>query len=281
LVDRKLAGILGISAILSTMLSIALFNPGPRAAVEIAVNSFPEELAWGGYSRPRFVTDLVATRDLPDLVVQYSVLKRVFPDLVTPWNQTESLADPHMNVLLLREVEEWLGTCGEQGLEVRPETHSLVVRVNGSDFQLLVLDYTDAFRVFGAGPAQLNSTDTVWAFFMGRDDSVVTYAGIRDFFFERLRMIYHLEVLGPGAEESYASDKVPPELGGGKPGLDQAPDSGTVHRRDLAEGERLHIAFDIVGERMPRHGGMLQLVSIGAGEVRTILANFMGASAGG
>jgi hypothetical protein len=279
--DRRLLGMLGIAAIVSTLVSIEIYRQEGQAPVEVAVNGFPANLPWGGYARPRFVTDLVATMDLPDIVVEYSMLKRVHPALAEPWGQVvRSGEDLAANVLLLVEVEAWLEAVRTRGLELRPKRREMAVKVNGTDAILHVVDYTEVFQAFGAGPGQLNTTDTVWAFLVDGSGNVLTYAGITDFFYDRLRMVYSLEISEPSGGESYASDTVPPELRDGKPPLDQAPAEGTVYVREVSEGDRVHIVFDLIGERMSVHEGMLQLVLVRTGLGESLLANFIGTSAG-
>ncbi len=281
MVDRRLAGVLGIATVLSTLVSIAIYRPQEMRAVEVAVNTFPANLPVSGYGRPRFVNDLVATTDLPDVVVAYAMLRRIGPDLARPWNQiSRSGEDLARNVLVLDALEDWLQRCRDAGLESSAVRREIRVRANGSDAVLHVSDYTQALENFGAGPDQLGTADTVWAFLVQGSGSVATYAGVSDFFLDRLNLVYSLEISHGTEAESYASDKVPPELRGQKPPIDQAPPTGVVHKQGLAEGDRLHIAFDLIGERMFRHDGLLQLVSIRTGLGEDVLVNFIGASSG-
>jgi len=279
MVDRRLAGILGISAILSTLVSIGIYRQVAGGAVEVAVNTFPANLPWAGYARPRFVTDLVATKDLPDLVAEYSMLKRVDPVLAKPWSQASHSPDGLAgNVMLLNQLEQWLERCRAAGLDLSADRREMRVRVNGSDARLHIFDYTRAYEAFGLGPAQLYATDTVWAFLVDDSGNVSTYAGIRDFFYDRLTIIYSLDISDRAGSESYASSKMPPELRGDKPGIGKAPAMGTVHRREIWEGDRIHVVFDLIGESMFRHEGFLQLIVIRTGLGESMLANFIGTS---
>ncbi len=277
--DRRLVGILAIAAILSTLVSIGIFQRKEEEPVRFAVNTFPENLPWAGYGRPRFVADIVATTELPDLIVEYSILKRVRPVLADPWNQTslpaENLAS---NILLLENTRAWIERCRRDGLEVSVKEREVPVRVNGSDAVLYVYDYTDVFKTFGLGPGQLNTTETVWGLLVDASGNVSTYAGIRDFFFDRLRIMHSLEVFDKTGKESYASKRMLPELRGGRPGIDAAPAMGTLHRRGLSEGDRVHIFFDLMAERMFRHEGFIQLIVTRTGFGETVRANIMGAS---
>ena len=149
---------------------------------------------------------------------------------------------------------------------------------NGSRANLYVFDYTDAYRALDLGLGQLNTTDTIWAIIVGSSGNVTTFSGIRDFFFNRLGIIYSLEISDGKDIQSYASPKMPAELRGEKPAMGLAPPIGTVHIRDVSEDDRIHVVFELMAERIFPHQGILQLVKIWAQQEEMVLVNVMGSS---
>ena len=280
--DRRLAGMLMISAVISTVLSIGLFEVGVDEAVRVVVNTFPENMPRAGYGRPRFILDLVADRDLPDVVLEYSILRKTNTDPVAPWNMTdatdwepEELFD---NVPILRETQAWFERCSREGLNLPIAVTKVPLEYGGNRAEMNILDYTDAFRALGLGPGQLNSTYMIWAIIVDQSGNVFTYSGIRDFFFDRLRIIHGLEIGDGKVTRSFASPKMPIELRGERPGMDLAPLLGTIHVRDVSEGDRIHIFLELMAERIFPHEGLVQLVTIRVGGEETKLVNVMGSS---
>jgi len=280
--DRKLAGILVVSTVVTTVLSFLFFEIGAEDAIQVLINTFPADLPRGGYGRPRFVLDLMANDDLPDLVVEYSILRKTHPALVRPWNQTNAAdwgpAELVGNIPLLMETQAWFQRCFEDGLELPVLISKRPLEYNGSQADLYIFDYTDAYRALGLGLGQLNTTDTVWAIVAGSSGNVSTFSGIRDFFFDRLGIMYSLEISGGRGNQSFASPRMPAELRGEKPGMELAPSIGAVHISDLNEGDRIHIVFELMAERIFPNQGMIQLINIWTGQEGRMLVNVMGSS---
>jgi len=274
--DRRLAGTLAISVVLSTMISLQILPRTEDEPAKVVVNAFPQNLPWGRHGTPRFVTDVVTTRNLPDLILRYSVLKRVHPALLHPWNET-SLPPEELwkNVQILEEMSKWLDRCTDEGLELPVAEEQIDVEQGKVRGDLYVLDYTDAFKTMGAGPGQLNGTSTVWAFLIDPSGNISTFAGIRDFFFERLRLVYSFEISDEHGSASFVSDRVPEELRRGAMGIGLIPPEGTIHAKDLTAGARIHVLFQTMSERMFVHEGILQLIEIETGYGRRTLANLI------
>lgn len=278
--DRRLVGILAMVVVASTVMSIVLFNFGPDELIQVLVNKYPEKIVRGGYGRPRFTLDLVATKSLPDIRVEYSILTKINPLLIKPWNQTDAARmgpdELAGNIPLLSETISWFERCALQGLELPVELIRETIEYNGSRADIHIYEFTDAYMALGLGLGQLNTTDTVWAIIVDDSGGVHTYSGIRDFFFDRLGIIYSFEISDGRGTESFASPRMPPELRENSPGLDMAPPFGSVHRRDVAKGDRIHIGFEIMAERIFPNEGFIQLVEISGGNSETILINPMG-----
>lgn len=280
--DRKLAGILAMVTVASTVLSFLFFEIGAEDEIQVVINAFPANLPRGGYGRPRFVLDLMANGDLPDLMVEYSILRKTHPALVKPWNQTNAAdwgpGELFGNIPLLMETQAWFERCFEDGLDLPVLISKMPLEYNGSQATLYVFDYTDAYRALGLGLGQLNTTDTVWAIVVGGSGNVSTFSGIRDFFFDRLGIMYSLEISDGKGNRSFASPRMPTELRGEKPGMGLAPSIGSVHIRDLQEGDRIHVVFELMAERIFQHQGMIQLINIWTGQERMMLVNVMGST---
>jgi hypothetical protein len=247
------------------------------------VNTYPENLPRAGYGRPRFVLDLMAVRNLPDVIVKYSILMKAHPELIKPWNETDvtyfnrwELAG---NIPLLMETQAWFDRSSRQGLGLSIITAEMQLEYRGSRSRMYIYDYTDAFRALGLGLGQLNTTDTIWAIIVDESSgNVSVFSGIRDFFYNRLRIMYSLEISDGEGTESYASPRMPPELRGEKPSLASGPPLGTTHSKDVTEGDRIHIFFELMAERIFPHEGLIQLVMIETGIEEMMLVNFMGSS---
>jgi hypothetical protein len=280
IMDRRLAGILTMVVILSTVISIVLFNFGPEELIQVLVNKYPDEIMRGGYGRPRFILDLVSTTSLPDVLVEYSILVKTDPLLVRPWNQTDAteleMDELTDNIPLLSETISRFDRCARQGLDLPIEFRGEVIEYNGSRANIYIYDFTDAYMALGLGLGQLNTTDTVWVIIVDDLGRVNTYSGIRDFFFDRLGIIYSFEIGDGKGTESFASPRMPPELRGKSPDLGMAPLFGTIHRRDVGKGDRIHILFEIMAERIFPNEGFIQLIEISVGNMDKILINQIG-----
>lgn len=259
MVDRRLVGFMASILVITTILSLLIFRVGEKDVVKILAQRTPSDIAGGVPGSPSYSIDLMAVRDLPDLVVRLHFLVNLSVPLVKPWNETtgRKLEDLVANFPRLEEIRTFLDSMRTQ-LGGEP-TYRILELEQGRAMYLF--DFTDTMAAI-TGQDTLTTVYTMYAFIVGDEPSVSVFGGYRDFFFSRDTVISAIKYTSPKESVCFRSKSTTGEetcltIG-------EAP-VGILHLHDLAAGERMHLEVTLDTLYMFGHGGIIQMVTTETG----------------
>ncbi len=259
MVDRRLAGFLAIILVITTLVSFLTFGIREKEVVRVLAQRTPSDIPGGVPGSPSYSIDLMAVRDLPDLVVRFHFLVNLSVPLVKPWNETtgRSLEDMIANVPRFRETKAFLDSMQAQ-LGGQPTYQVFELELGG---KMYLFDFTDAMAAL-AGEEILGSVYTVYALLVGEGGRVSTFCGYRDFFFSRNTVISSIRYTSPRESICFKSKSAPGE----EPcaSIAEAP-FGMLHFHDLSAGERVHLEVTLDTLYMFGHAGIIQFVTTETG----------------
>jgi len=258
-VDRRLIGFMAIILVITTILSFLIFRVGEKDVVKVLAQRTPSDIPGGVPGSPSYSIDLMAVRDLPDLVVRLQFLVNLSVPLVKPWNETtgRELEDLIANFPRLNEIRTFLDSMQTQ-LWGEP-TYKVLQLEQGRAMYLL--DFTDTMAAL-AGQDTLTTVYSMYAFIVGDGPSVSVFGGYRDFFFSRDTVISSIKYTTPEESTCYRSKSAIGEETCAT--IAEAP-VGILHLHDLAAGERMHLEVTLDTLYMFGHGGIIQIVTTETG----------------
>ncbi len=277
MVDRSLAGYVAIIIVITSVLTGIVFQVKQEEAVTVLAKRMPENIPGGRPGTPSYSFDLMATREVPELVVRsYFLVNLTNPQLMRPWNETEgrTLHDLIENLPRTSGAKAFLdrlsaltgNISGYRFFEVEPK----------SGRRLLVFDFTDAMEAL-AGPQRLGSLYTIYAFEPRPSGNVTVYAGLRDFFFRREKVISEIRYSSPSGQACYRS-KEAVALGE----CNQISDApvGILKFKDLRPGDKVHVEVRLSTLHMFGHRGLLHIVTTQTGYgPGPVISEFIGSRA--
>lgn len=267
--DRRFVGYVLIILVITTVISALIFRGGAEEEVRILSSRVPDDVPGGRPGSPSYSLDILAARDLPDLVVRFHFLVNLTGmPLSRPWNETDDRSFQGLvdNVPRIKELMENIDALEDGfGLGSLHEIHELEM----PDRTLHVIDFSGMMAAL-AGDAQLRTLYTLYAFSVSSEDVVSVLGGYRDFFVHRgdfattgYSVISEVRYRDPSGQVCFRSDEAPPsDEECGK--LLDAP-VGVLHFADLSADESVHIEVTLNTIRMFGHSGIIQVVATQTG----------------
>jgi hypothetical protein len=267
--DRRFVGYVLIILVITTVISALIFRGGAEEEVRILSSRTPDDVPGGRPGSPSYSLDILAARDLPDLIIRFHFLVNLTGmPLSSPWNETDDRSFQGLvdNVPLIQELIENLDAIQDSyGLGSLYEIYELEM----PDRILHVIDFSGMMAAL-AGDAQLRTLYTLYAFSISSEDVVSVLGGYRDFFVYRgdfattgYNVISEIHYRDPSEFVCFRSDEAPPsdeECG-------KLPDApvGVLRFADLSADESVHIEVTLNTLQMFGHSGIIQIVTTGTG----------------
>jgi hypothetical protein len=258
-VDRNLVGVIGIALVIATVISVITFQVREEDPIQLLAQQTPGSIPSRYPGSYRYSFDLIASRDLPDVLIRCYFLQRL-PDPVPiePWDiagsETGELLD---NIPLISQIKDYLDPLTSAPAK---ELDYRTYEVEDSGKRTVFIDFTDIIAAI-AGEHQLQHVYTIYALELGDGDdprNVSFYGGIRDFFFNRSALIAEISYSTPTESGTFRSETGGAPEAGTLP-VDKAP-MGEIHLHGLPEGQRAHFEVSFVIDRSFDHRGMIRLV---------------------
>ena len=256
-------GFVAVILVITTTISLIAFERGPKEALQFLSHRTPNSIVGGQQGSPSYSFDLMATRDVDDLVIRFNFMARQTEiALKEPWNRSLG-RDPEeliRNVPRIEKIKEALDAVANL---TGAETYH-VFQIGGQGRKIVTFDFTDAMLRL-AGPRQMGSVYTVYAFEVDDKGNVSVYAGCRDFFFRRETAIQSIKIKTPSAVMCFAGVE-----GMGAPGCEPISDAplGVVELARLKKGERVGVEVVLNSVYMFPHKGLLELITTESSEGR-------------
>jgi hypothetical protein len=249
--DRGLIGLVAIALVAATAISLLTFNVKEEERVRFAATQVPDEMGCGLRDTQHHSFDVMATTDLPDLVIRTGFLmKPQDHPMRDPWNMTGTMQ---------REVITGLldGLKDDTG----SERYSVIDIDDASGRKLNIVDVSDSMAVL-LGEDLLKDFSTIYALEEDAQGRLSFYRGPRDFFFDRDITITEIVVTRGGETQVYSSNENATKMGYAT--IAEAP-MGKIHLRDLSAGERIHVEVTVMTAGMPCHEGLIRVVRTDTG----------------
>lgn len=259
MVDRRLVGFMAIILVITTILSFLIFRVGEKDVAKILAQRTPSDIPGGVPGSPSYSLDVMAVRDLPDLVIRFNFLVSLSVPLVKPWNETagRKFEDMIANFPRLKEIRTFLDSMQTQ-LGGEPTYKILQFELGGT---MYLFDFTDAIAAV-AGEDTITTVYTMYAFIVGSEGTVSVFGGYRDFFFSRDTVISRITYTSPKESMCFRSKAAIGEEACST--IDEAP-VGILHLHDLAAGQKMHMEVTLDTFYMFGHGGIIQMISVETG----------------
>ncbi len=253
--DRRLIGFVATILVVTTLVTALMFQIREEEAVRFLAVRTPSDIPGGVPGSPSYSFDILAAKETPDLVIRsYFLFKLVEPVLDKRWNETSGreMDDLIANYPRLRETRQQLEALAEQaGIGSAYSIYEV-----GEGRKLKVLDFTDAIEAI-SGRTALLTTYTIYAFEVDQHGNVSIYAGYRDFFFDRNRLIAQIRYSTPSESRCFVGKEAVGVQGCGS--VNDIP-IGILHFSDLASGQKCHVEVTLNTMYMFGHRGLVRIV---------------------
>jgi len=264
--DRSLIGVIGISIVLSTVISLFLVIEQTDEGVTILSNDFPTR-PFDQERRFSYALSMMARRPLEEVSVRYISLDVIEVENTTTESTHEEtilINLPRIDALM-EEANSLDFTGGVEIWEGRVEwTNTTAHRTHELD--MYMYDFTDMMMSIAPGKAGVDATSTFVVWINQTNNSIFRYFEGGPFQFNGSLIIEDLVVT-----QNYESTRYSTE---GKPGtvedplpIGLAPMDGTVRFEDVEKDDRLSIDFTLTSParllfiRVYVNGGMKALLS--------------------
>ncbi len=256
--ERPLVGLAGIILVATTIATALVFEAGEEEAVRVIASQDPDVAGGGG--PPSYSLDLMAVKDLPDLVITLHFLAKIAqPVLHKPWNETMG-RDPEdlmENYPRLKTIETFLdGLAADLGQEPTYQLSEF------SDAGLVVVDFTDTIAAL-AGEDRLTTLHTIYAFCLDEEGNVTVYEGYRDFFLGRDRAVSEIKCSTTSETRCYRSERAGSSAVTCLP-IEEAP-LGIIKLRDLSADEIVSLEVTLDALNMLGRRDVLRLIRVQTG----------------
>jgi hypothetical protein len=265
LIDRGLLGFICIILVVATVLSILVFSHEDKDSIRVLASRTPANIAGSRPGTPSYSFEMMATRDLPDVVVKTFFLVRSSPPVSVPWADLSNVGVVELigNVPRLSEIKARLDNLtAASGLEAPYNILQFEPELGGV---LHLFDFTDAVEAI-AGADQIDDQYTAYAMLVDEGGRVTIYAGYRDFFFRRSSVITEVSYWTGNVSRCFRSRRAQGMLGSCET-MANAP-MGIIHLRDVVRNQRLRVDVSLDTYNMFGHSGILQIVTTETGMER-------------
>lgn len=262
MVDKRFIGFLAIILIVTTMISMIFFQIEEVEEVQVLARRTPENIPGGRPGTPSYSFDLMAVRDLPDLLVRCHFLVKIKdPILDKLWNETDGREVENL-IANVPRISRILSRLDGLGDELGEESTYETFEIEDRDRKLFVIDFTNTIAAL-AGEEQLKSQYTLYAFELDEYGNVSLFGGYRDFFFRRDTVINEIRYSTQTQSWCYQSERA---TGKGETcwPVSEAP-MGKIHLTDLPESGKMHLEVTIDTQNMFGHSGIIRIVETDTG----------------
>ena len=230
--------------------------------MRILASRTPSDIPGSRPGSPSYSFEMMATKDLPDLIIDTYFLVRTWPTTSRSWGEVEGreTLDVLGNIPRLSAIMQGLDRLGELFGQDPPYATYELDAAGGA--KLHVFDFTDAIGSLG-GQDCLDDQYTIYVVMIDDRDQFRVYAGYRDFFFRRETVITEVDYQAPGVSECFRSSRAIGGVASCKP-ITDAP-MGNIHLTDLETNDRIRVDVDLDTSEMFGHSGLLQLVTTETG----------------
>lgn len=262
--DRRFLGLLGISLVVSTVLTGITFNVKEEERVRFLASTMPSAVQCEEQATRVYSFEFMVTRELPDVRILCGLLiKRASIPGEIPWG-VDGLQRKALITHLLEELDDLAdGSPFYRVYEVQED----------SGTKLEILDFGDFLAAMG-GKDLLRTCDTLYAEEEDRSGNVSFYRGVRDFFFNSERTLLEVKYSSPGESRVFRSESLGTQAEGYPP-ISEAPLDG-IWLRNLVAGDRVRVEVKANTQNMPYwrllgeipfcHEGIIRLVVVETGQ---------------
>ncbi len=275
MIDRKVAGIAIISVTLSGLLVFSFAEEASEDPVEILTNEYPGILPSG---ESTIAISMAARHSIERLDIKSKMLTSSslsLDELIDPYmefNQSNTPYDVFGNVKRLEWYREELNDLG-----IEPRTINSTLNIEGSEFQMACIDYTDVIRYL-LGVEAMENIPLAYAVAMNGTGDYIWLEGGNEFFVRPTTNIKRLTYSNNENQTTYVPDDQLWE------GSDQLPISeaprGLLSFNSLDKDDTINIITTFEGRSVPSDPkspiAILQIIDIYVdGEVQDPIINLI------
>jgi hypothetical protein len=265
--DRRLVGFIALILVITTMISVALFRVEEEEPVRLLSHRTPQSIPGGRPGSPSYSFDVIATKALPDLILRCHFLRKLEDiPLAKGWNETQG-REPDDLIANAPRVRHLRAALENLSTDMDSDSYRMLeIDREGSGY-LVLFDFTDSAEIL-AGEEKLHTIYTAYGFEVKADGNVSVYAGYRDFFFDKDRIVTEIRMSTevPGAKlgsSCYRSEKAP----GGMGDCQAISDSpvGILRFQEVSKDQKIHVEVTLNTQPMFGHRGLLQVITAETG----------------
>lgn len=238
-IDRRLIGVLVISLIVGTLVSLYVIRERIETPINIIDDSHPSR-ALGGTSeldQDKYGLAFICREDLKQVAVNFAVLMEV--------NVTGGVGsvDPEGAGETIPEIANRMELLADAGLA--PETEIIDVTIDGQVGSLVVYDFRSKLNMVlpAMGASQF---PTVHAVFLDKSDRIVKqFEGVSDFFLFRGTSLDSMEITVNTNKSVYVASEDEAETQEDVEPIENAPAQGRIIFREMKRNDRISIVYRV------------------------------------
>ncbi len=241
-VERRLIGVLVISLIVGSLISLYLIKEKIETPINVIDQSFPLK-ALAGVSeldQDKYSVAFICREPLKQVAVSFSFLMPVRPNFT---EASPKVDDPRRAGEVIEQISGKLGLV--QDLGYKPEVTVSDVDIGGGRRTMVVYDFGPALNPV-LPPSGSSYYPTVYAVVLNKSKMIEgLYEGVSDYFFMREISLKGLEITVNANKTTYVSAEDKAALAAGALPASKAPGQGRIVFSDLARNDRVSIVYRI------------------------------------
>jgi len=237
-VERRLVGVLVISLIVGSLISLYLIREKIETPVSLIDESYPKRALAGtsDLDKDKYSLAFICREDLKQVAVRFAYLMQARPNLTEASAKVGDLKKAGEKV---DQISRRVMVLREMGYE--PEITVSEVQVGGRKKSVVIYDFSSKLDPV-LPPDGSSYYRTVFAIIVNRSKMIDGYfEGVSDFFFMRGLSLQSLEITRNANKTVYMAAKNESELKEGALPISRAPEYGRIVIDDLKRNDRVSI----------------------------------------
>jgi len=249
-VERRLIGVLIISLIVGTLISMYMIREKIETPVSLIDESYPRRALAGtsDLDQDKYSVAFICREDLTEVAVQFASLIEVQPSFTRPGTEVQDLEKAGEQVV---QINNQLSLLRRAGYE--PEVLVTQVEVDERKETAVLYDFSSRLSSV-LPPIGSSHYRSIYVLLVNKSKMIdALFEGVPDFFFMRDFSLQSLEITRNANKTVYMKTKEKGQREEGSLPISQVPPYGTLLFRNLKRNDRVSIVYRIMSrhERYP------------------------------